>query len=453
MGVHSKRGPSQASRFRKCPGTLAMVESIPKELRHGHGDAARLGTATHAVVEHCLKHDKDPSELRDRIVLVMESEDAEGTSILRQGAKLPKPKADEFVFIVGDSMIEDAEVPLEYVRGRVAELGVTMKDVEVETRTNPLPHRDDTSGTADITIKAWPELLEVDDYKNGGIGVEVIDNDQARAYLSGKAIEADWSYERYRTGIIQPNSPHADGPVRVVEYTEQELKDFLSEYEKSIQRCEEAEAAHGEIGREIEGASYTFETWAKEYLNPGSHCVFCPAGPACPARRTFAEEQARIEFGTEPRKLQLPAVVDERGVVRSSTEEEVARILNWAPYLDQLVRAAELYAHRAMEAGLDIPGYKLVPRRSVRELKEGTTIKEIVEAGYLTNSDAELAFTTPKLKSGPQLEKLVAKAKRKEFAAEFLVKPDNGTTIARIDDTRSSVEPRAILEDFGELEE
>jgi hypothetical protein len=107
-----------------------------------------------------------------------------------------------------------------------------------------------------------------------------------------------------------------------------------------------------------------------------------------------------------------------------------------------------------MEAGYEIPGFKLVARRSNRKLIEGTA-KEIADAivkkGFVP--DRAALFTRPALLSGPQIEKLVDKKKRKKFNAEFLVKPDNGTTIAPIDDPRPSVEPRNPGDDFEDADE
>src|SRR5665213_1618524 len=297
-------------------------------------------------------------------------------------------------------------------------------------------------GTADITIQAWPEVLEVDDYKNGYLGVEHEDNDQARAYLLGKAIESDFSYETYRAGIIQPNFHHTEGAIRIVDYTAEDLKKFGREYEKSIARCEKAEA---------EFTNAEDEEWTSKWLKAGDHCTFCEAGAGCPARRKLAEDVARIEFDDTPGDLHLPAVA-KRGEVLGSTEEQVAHILGWAPFLEQLILAAKLYAHRAMEAGYEIPGFKLVARRSNRKLVEEAPevlAKQLVKAGFLKNSEVKGLFVT-KLKSGPQIEKMIPKKLRKKFAAEFLVKPDNGTAVAPIDDARASVEP-AIETDFEDV--
>ena len=439
MTFHTKRSPSQAKKFRTCAGSLALPTIVAEELRARGGAAARLGTAVHAVIEHSLKKGTRPVDLLDRIVLVMERADGEeGTSILRDGAKMPKLKADQAMFIVDQKMVEDADVCVDYVRGRCEELGVGENELQLETRTNPLPDRDDTSGTADVTIPARLEgVLEVVDYKNGGLLVEHTDNDQACAYITGKAIEYNFEFETYRTTIVQPNCQHAEGPVRWVEYTADELREFAKAYAKDIAKCEKAEAAFERIDKDDEDA---VAKWGDKFLKAGDHCTFCEAGPICPKRRAAAQEMAAIEFADDPEDLQLPAVVGPRAV--GTAEEQVARILTWAPFLDDLVKAANLYAHRAMEAGYDIPGFKLVKRRSNRKLKGGTAKEladEIVAAGFV--KDRAALFSKPGLLSGPQIEKLVPKAKRKKFNDQFLVKPDNGTSVAPIDDPRASVDP------------
>lgn len=430
-----------------------MASTVPEEIRRSHGMAARLGTASHAVIEHCLKKGLTPEDLRDRIVMVMEKDDEDGASILREGAKMPKPGADQYPFIVDDDMIDDCDVAVDYVRARLEELGIPEDKLQLETKTNPIPDNEDTAGTADITIPAWPVVLEVDDYKNGYLLVEAEDNDQARAYLAGKAIESDWSYETYRAGIIQPNSPHADGPVRIIEYTESELKAFVKDYDKSIKKCEKAEAEFDDLQLNIDdlqdGAG---KDWAKKWLKAGDHCTFCEAGATCPVRRMYAEDAARIEFADPPSESRLPVVSNQSREVGGSAEEQVGRILAWAPILDDLVRSAKLYAHRAMEAGYEIPGQKLVAARSNRKLNEDLTPKTLpkllIEGGFITNADADKLFHARKLKSGPQIEKIIKKKMRKEFNKDFLTKPDNGTSVAPIDDPRPSVEPRDISEDF-----
>lgn len=448
MTFHTKRSPSQAKKFRTCAGSLAMGAHVPEELRARGGAAAMLGTVVHSIVEHSLKNGNHPSDYLERIVVVFERKDGDSSKMLKVGAKLPKAGADEKIYIVDSQMCEGADVATEYVRRRCLELGVEESELQLETRTNPLPERDDTSGTADVTIVARVEsVLELVDFKNGYMVVDHVDNDQARAYILGKAIEYNFEFDTYITTIVQPNAEHAEGRVRSQEFTADDLRAFQKEYRASVKKCEKAEAAFEKNG--VDGDGDVTPEWADKWLVAGGHCTFCDAGPACPTRRKAAQELAKIEFDDKPSTIQLPAVRDNDREVVGTTEEQVARILAWAPFMDDLIKSASLYAHRAMEAGYDIPGFKLVARRSNRKLKPGAPREiadEIIAEGFI--KDRKAMYHPAELKSGPQLEKLVPKKLWKKFNAAFLIKPDTGTTIAPIDDPRASVEPRSIADDF-----
>ena len=212
MAFHTKRSPSQAKKFLACAGSLKMADLVPEELRQGSGPAALLGTAMHAYNERCLAEGSDPESYLDRIILYIESDDPEkddSVSFLKPNAKTPKP--DKTFWIIDEGMIDNSNLLVGYARRRCAELGIDPMALQLETRTNPLPDRDDTSGTADVTLDAWPEVLEVIDYKNGFVLVEHEDNEQTMAYLTGKAVETDFSHENYVVTIVQPNSPHHAG--------------------------------------------------------------------------------------------------------------------------------------------------------------------------------------------------------------------------------------------------
>lgn len=437
MAFHAKRSPSRAHQFINCPGSLALSESVPAHLRAGNTDEGRLGTAVHTLIEHCLKHGKDPTELRNRIILIRESGDSDkdGGSILRDGAKLPKPGPDEYVFIIDDSMVESALVCTDYVRLRCRQLSVKEKALELETRTNPLPDRDDTSGTADITIPAIPEVLELVDFKNGRYKVEVKSNPQILAYLVGKAIDSGWAYNEYRATVVQPNAEHADGRIRSVTYTEVELRTWQKEYEFQLALCDEADA-------EFETADPS--AWRDKWVFAGDHCVFCEAGAACPKRRQAAEDAARIEFADEPKKLPVPAA--HWSPVGSSVEAQVAHVLKWKPFLESLFDAAEFYAVNSAMAGGHIPGFKLVRKKRNRELIAG------VEDQIAAAIAKEFGIATDKLfkreiRSGPQIEKLLPAKQRKKFASMFMTKPEGDFTIAPDDDPRPAA-PVKLIDEF-----
>src|SRR5690554_7503656 len=47
-------------------GSLALCQALPPEQRQGAGDAAKLGTATHALIERVLKERSSIEDYRDR---------------------------------------------------------------------------------------------------------------------------------------------------------------------------------------------------------------------------------------------------------------------------------------------------------------------------------------------------------------------------------------------------
>lgn len=439
--MHTKRSPSQAKRFGECSGTLALCAVLPEHQRNLPTDAGRIGTCVHKLVEQCLRHGEEPSTYRGRIIEIQnEGEADEDAVILPKKAKTPG--AGRLWFEVDDAMIDGATMMTDYVRQRCEELGVKESDLQLETRTNPLPDRDDTSGTADVTLDAWPLFLEVADYKNGYLKVDAEDNDQLRAYLLGKALEAGMTHERYRVTVIQPNYPHEKSRIRPVEMTKEELLAFQKVYAKRIAKCEEAEDADGSPVADGSpgGFHYTAE-WSDKYLKGGDHCTFCDAKAICPAYVAWANAEAAHDFAAEPDEIPLPI-----------TEAGIGRILAWAPKFEALFSAAAAWAQRAMEAGHIVPGQKLVRGRSNRVLIEGEPdklAKAIVGEGFV--SDAKTLFTEPKLLTGPQIEKLVERKRRKDFGLMFLVKPEGQLTIAPESDPREAVSVRAGA-DFEDAE-
>lgn len=424
MAAHSKYSPSQAKRFRSCPGALALCATLPDFQRDQSGEAARIGTCTHALIERCLQEGSEPEKYRGRIIELFEEQD--GVSILRPGAKLPG--RGRICYLIDEDMISGATVMTDYVRERMRALDIKREDLQLETRTNPLPDREDTSGTADVTIDGWPEILEVIDYKNGGLTVEA-DSDQPAAYLLGKAIDTEFTHGVYRTTIVQPNAPHEYGKIRSFDYTKAELLAFQKAYRTDVERCDAA-AAHKLAPTDSANIN---PKWAEKYLNAGtdaSHCTFCPAAPKCPARLALAQQDAGVDFADDPEDFPEP-----------KTEAEVAHILAWAPRMEKLISVSMAYALRAVQNGFKVPGFKAVQGRSTRvlvDMEEPKLVRAIVREGFV--ADKALLYTAPSLKSGPQIEKLVESKRRAEFNERFLVKPPGALTLAPESDPRPGIE-------------
>lgn len=433
MGVHFKRGPSGAKKRMKCPGSEALAETLPPHQRNVGSEAGRIGTVVHALIERSLGEGAQPADYLDYIVELVGPE--ETIKWYKPTAK--EPNRGNHWYIINDDMVESATICTDYVRERCEELGVPESEVQTESRTNPLPDRDDTPGTADLHIDAWPIEAETIDYKNGGITVEHNANPQLLCYGAGKAEESGFVNDTYRLTIVQPNATHEEGRIRSYVVTREELKAFQVEYRAALARCEQAEADFEAIDAAGPYADQAYDDWAAEYLCAGDWCTFCDAQPICPARRRMVQDTAKMDFADPPRRLEVDRT-------------KLAHVLLWAPEIDNFLRRCTAFAQREMENGHDVGGQKLVERGTVRKLRGDMTQAEIVAAiirrGFV--ADRKRLYST-KLKSGPQIEKIVDRKRKKEFAAEFLTRPPGKLMVAPIDDPRPAV-IRSAADDFDD---
>jgi hypothetical protein len=438
MSAHAAKSPSQADRFAKCSGALALCDALPAHQKNLSGPAAKLGTCAHAIIELCLGKKTEPESLRGRIVtIVNEGDSDEHVKVLPKSAKTP---TGQYWAEVDDDLIDGCTVMTDYVRARIAELGPST-ELELESRTNPLPDRDDTSGTADVTLKSWPVVLEVVDYKNGWNWVEHFGNLQLLAYLLGKALESDFDYSRYTITVVQPNAEAGeDGKHhRSFSATADELRAFQDKYREYVEACDVAAEAKG-APKPGKAGPVINESWAAKYLvaaksGEKDHCMFCDAKAICPAYINRRANEAAIDFADEPVDFEAP-----------NNEADVAKILRWKPAFDALFKAAWLYGQRSLENGFDVPGFKLAmskPHRRWLKLSEDELAAMLMKKFKLTPEQ----IYVDKLKTGPQVEKLLPKNQRQKFSETMLFNPAGVPTIVPAEDKREAAVAR-IDEDF-----
>lgn len=456
-GVHAKKGPSGAERLHACPGALAAVELVPEQFRKTSGPAAQLGTAAHFLLEKCLGERVEPETFRDRIIVLLG--DHEDGSMLKPGAAEPDPKETVF-FRVNDEMIRGVTMAYEYVLKRMAEFPPSEVTLLLESKTNPVPDRDDTWGTADVTIDVFLDLLEVVDYKNGRLLVEHKGNPQVMSYLAGRAHDTGWSHDHYAVTIVQPNAEHDEGRVRRVEVTREELLAFVDKHRAAAELADVAadvlaDECMGDINAPLElGGS-----WADAYLKAGDHCTMCEFGDAlmCPAKKAWVQQQAGIEFDADPPE---PEDVHPGAA-------EAARILAWAPVLLQQIKLARSVEFSELQAGRVLPGRKAVrlkPRGRKFKPGLGTPFQiadKLVKGGFISSNERTLLFTEPELLSGPKIEKLISTekvevdgkkvSKRTLFSQQFLYMPEGRIVTAPLDDPREAVTVSAAS-DFEDVE-
>lgn len=447
-GVHAHKSPSGAKRLHGCAGALALVATLPPEMQSTGGAAARRGTAAHFLMEVCLSEGAPPEAYAGRLIQITldDSGNEAGAEMLKKRAKLPKdPEARARTFEVDSEMIENVDVAFSYVTARCEALGVALDTLQLETRTNPVPDRDDTSGTADITIDAWPTVLEVVDYKNGRITVEHEDNPQVLAYLAGRAHDTGWMHDSYVVTIVQPNGRHEEGEVRTFEITPDELLAFVDKHRTAAERADAAADALEALDGDPEARLALGAKWADTFLAAGDHCTFCEATHICPAAKAARRAQAMTDFDTPVDELPAPLV---------EAHAEAVAILERAPHMQAMIRAAANFVHNEARHGRMPAGLKFVRKRSYRRWIDTDPPEiladKIVAAGYLNANEKALLMKPAALITGPQAEKLVPRDKRKDFAAEFLHKPEGGLKIVLESDPGEAVEvqPGQDFDDF-----
>jgi hypothetical protein len=437
-GTHAKKSPSGAERFHACSGALALIAQLPDAQRSSAGRAAQLGTAAHALLEQCLTDREPPSVHLGRIIeLVGENEDAE---FLRKGSKLPAKKSGRIAFKVDQDMVENVGMAYDYCVNLLSQTYAAK--IHLESKTNPLPDRKDTSGTADVTIDDWPYCLHVLDYKNGRMLVDHNDNEQLLAYLLGRAHDFGWDYMEYKITVMQPNAWHEDGFIRTFTVTAEGLKAFEAKHRAACERADEAQDALDEV---IQGLGET-ELWAETYLKTGPHCLMCNAMAICPAYRKMLEEEARLAFAEDPTETLSFAIND---------SSRALAVIKWAPYMQALIKACNSYVYHSLVAGDKVPGLKLKRGRSVRVWKDDMTPaqieKALVEEGYLSANEIARLWSEPTLILGTQAEKLVPAKKRKDFSRAFLDKPEGRLVVTTEDDPAPGVTVNP-LDDFEPLD-
>ena len=447
--AHASKSPSGAKQWVTCPGSLAMEGTLPEGDRNQSSYFAQLGTATHHLIEDCLNDGRDPDDYADRLIEVFEDAVGGGTKMLPPGAKMPG--GNRTIFEVDYDMAKAASYFTEYVRRIAAEHELVPSDsIKAERRAICLPERDDCYGTVDVTIDAWPDLLEVADYKNGaGVVVDVIGNHQTRLYLLGCAIETDWSHDLYRHTIIQPNASHPDGPIRSEELTRDELMQFHQDMLHAASTVDRAyEEFPGLLGDEAD-----LDAWVDTYLSvgeDGSACRWCDAKSFCPAAKNQMQTLAKTDFDDDPLEPEVP-----------HDPEELGKLLRWVPFMDTWLKELDVAGMRYLEGGGDssLLGQKLV-RKSSSGRKWNDEWKDN-EKGLLAKLKKEFGITAaamkpklePKLLSGPQTEKLIkGKEKQIAFSKDFLFKPEGGITMAPLDDKRPEIVQDTAAEDFDDEE-
>lgn len=311
-------------------------------------------------------------------------------------------------------MVEAVTVYTDFVKKIWSEIPRHFRNkIMIEHRFNLSKLHPALFGTCDCAIYSGEEKkLYVLDYKHGaGIPVDPENNLQLMYYGLGAVHSMDYPVEEITLGIIQPRYS-IETAIKTVSLHTVDLLEFQQDL---------IDAA---IATEAKNAPTV----------TGDHCRFCAAKPICPSLRKQAEVAVKAQFKVENLGKLTPEVV-------SSLLDKLDTIETW-------VKGVREFAYSEAKNGVQIPGYKLVPKRATRKWVDETAAYKKLENTVNQNTMREL-MTDPELKSPTQVEKILGAKVAKEIFSDIVAAISSGDTLVPDSDKREAATKQTAEQLFG----
>jgi len=265
-------------------------------------------------------------------------------------------------------------------------------DIAVETRVGFGDFLPDVYGSTDLLGRIGQRAIVLDWKFGDGVAVEAEENPQLMFYAAAamRTPEVQWVFEgatEIECIIVQP--PELKRWVT----TPERIKKFEQELKLAVKLAQSADAP----------------------LKVGDHCRWCVAKPTCPLM-TGAVDRA------------VHAQLDILNV------EQISGYLRQADMLEQWITDLRALAHRILETGKPLPGYKLVAKRATRQWVD----EDAALVAMLNDGIPEDELLTSKIISPAQAEK-VLKKHGKQLPADQVVAVSTGSTLAPESDPRPAV--------------
>lgn len=376
-----------------CPGSVALSAGIPDT--SGDNEYATEGTRAHSLAELCFINQQEPDHY---------------AHIEVNGVA------------VDEDMVEHVRTFVRFCRSLIKPNSKWWSEqrVSIEKLNPPVP----MFGTCDFAAYDPDEyVLDIADLKYGmGVVVEVFKNPQLMEYALGFVLTVllGVRIDKVRIHIIQPRVGHADGVIRTYEFSYMELVEFGAEL--------------------IAAANATQQPGAK--LVAGDHCRFCRAKPICPEQREHAQALAQYDFDVvqsvppAPETLPLPVL---------------AGMLPGIEVLKDWIGSVEQYIYGQLLRGVEVPGYKLVNKRALRQWVDTEKAEAHLQARY---PDADI-YEPRVLKSVAKIEKEIKKSKftKDETLQSVVEKKSSGLKVVPESDPTPAVQLRLVAgeDDFEAL--
>ena len=246
-------------------------------------------------------------------------------------------------------------------------------------------------GSTDV-IGAGPEHCLVIDYKFGARAVDVTNNAQL-AFYHMMAFHSDKTVDlvtgRKFVGVII--QPAVSFKPLVYEYSVEEVNNFRRAMGTAIEQSKI-------LGMEP---------------NAGKHCDYCPAIPYCPAQRGKVSAALRMS----PKQA-----------------KDLSEAMGMIAQLKTFIDSVEAETLLALQTGIAVPGYKLVPKRLIRKWADSISVVEFLQQAGLTDKDY---LKSAELKTPAQLDKVLKTLKLELDVDSLLDTSEPGLTVVPDEDSRA----------------
>lgn len=320
-------------------------------------------------------------------------------------------EVDGFTFECTEEMAEAVQTYLDFIREYETDEDVVSVEVDLTPALQTL--HQDFGGIADyINYRPSSKTLRVVDYKHGsGVFVSVEGNKQLKYYGLGALLESGEPAEWVELVVAQPRCG-AEETIRIWRFSAVELVDFAADLLEAVEQvyAEDAPLVPGEV-----------------------QCKFCPAAVKCPELEKHQNALVSMDFD----------------IVSSDTPymdpEQLAEALRIFPLVESRISQIREYAYQEGLKGTPPPGFKVVEKVGRRKWKD-----EAEAEAWADMILGDGAFTQPKLKTAPQIEKLLDKEDKKELE-DLVEMVSSGYTLVPESDKR----PPAMLaapDEFDKVE-
>ena len=377
-------GGSSAAKRIHCPGSYQLEKRVPKGDSPAASVYAERGTALHLAMEDYLLNVEDTGAPPDDMLGV----EYNGFTIDQEllDTKI-KPALKAF-----REIIQAAGGDLDYMVEVRASLDAVIPGV---------------FGTIDILGKGKDGRLWVIDWKFGdGVPVKVENNYQMAFYAAAALYDKDPDIVDLVGDdpldvvfcVVQPRAHYPDEPDwQMWETDDQWIETYL----------------------DLLVDAYEKFKLDNPPLAKGDHCRWCKAREAmiCPLQKQGIQE-------TLDRKVE-PASMD---------PVEMSSWLTKISEMEQFVKDLKAHAHKELERGVKIPGWKLVPKRGSRVYTDEEKAEALLKRKLKVSGAYKKVLISP-----AQAEKALGKAAYEKLLAKYVSVVSSGTTLAPETDKRPDV--------------